>query len=198
MDLMLTCERCGGPVSLPPRGRTPEYCSTKCRVAAHRARQLPPEMTKRPRWARFANTPRAGGKPTRRPVMANGRSASSTNPRTWTTYAAVKVSKAGHGVGFMLGDGIGAIDLDRCIVAGRLEKWAQEIVDACPATYIEISPSGTGLHIFGHMSPRPGRGQRGGARIEIYSRDRFMTVTGDRWPGSVNTLADLNAVVASL
>lgn len=195
---MLTCERCGDSMSLPPRGRTPRYCSTKCRVAAHRARQLPQELTSRQRWARFANTPRPGGKPTRRPVMENGRSASSTNPHTWTTYAAVKASKAGHGVGFMLGDGIGAIDLDRCIVDGRLEAWAQRIVDMCPPTFIEVSPSGTGLHIFGHLAAGPGRGQRAGARIEIYSRARFMTVTGDQWPGSVNTLGDLSAVVASL
>jgi len=195
---MLTCEKCGETMSLPARGRTPRFCSTRCRVAHHRAQQLPAEMTSKPRWSRFANTPRAGGKPTRRPIMANGRSASSTNPRTWTTYDVVKAAKSGDGIGFMLGDGIGAIDLDRCLANGRLEPWAQAIVNACPATYIEISPSGTGLHIFGHVVPGPGRGQRAGERIEIYSRARFMTVTGDRWPGSVNTLADLSAVIASL
>lgn len=155
-------------------------------------------MTQLDRWARFANTPRAGGKPTRRPVMVNGRSASSTNPRTWAPYAAAVKSKAGDGIGFMLGAGIGAIDLDRCIVDGRLEPWAQDIVDRCPPTYVEVSPSGTGLHIFGHLDGAPGRGQRGGDRIEVYSRQRFMTVTGNRWEGSVNSLADLRDVVASL
>lgn len=130
--------------------------------------------------------------------MVNGRSASSTNPRTWASYSAVKASRSGHGIGFMLGAGIGAIDLDRCIVDGQLEEWAQAIVDRCPRTYIEVSPSGTGLHIFGLLEGAPGRGQRGGQRVEVYSRQRFMTVTGQRWEGSVNSLADISDVVASL
>ena len=40
------------------------------------------------------------------------------------------------------------IDLDNCIEDGKLLPWAQEIVDRFGATYIEISPSGTGIRIF--------------------------------------------------
>jgi primase-polymerase (primpol)-like protein len=134
----------------------------------------------------------------RRPITATGAAASSTNPATWATYAAVRDAKAGHGVGFMLGEGIGCIDLDKCLTNGRLESWAQAIVDRCPATYIEVSPSGTGLHIFGYLTPAPGRGQRAGVRIEVYSRDRFMTVTGRRWNGAPSTLADITELTATL
>lgn len=154
-------------------------------------------MTELDRWARYANTPR-GGRLTRRPITPRGMSASSTQSRTWSPYVAVRDSRHGDGMGFMLGDGIGCIDLDKCIVDGRLEPWAQEILDRCPATYIEVSPSGTGLHIFGRLDPGPGRGQRAGIRIEVYSTARFMTVTGKHWPGSANVLGDLRAVVATL
>lgn len=40
------------------------------------------------------------------------------------------------------------IDLDHCIENGKLTDWAAEIVSHFKNTYIEISPSGTGLRIL--------------------------------------------------
>jgi len=185
-------------VTLPARGRTPKYCSTRCRVAAHRARQLPAEMQSAHRWVRFRNVQVSATRSTRKPIMVNGRSASSTNPRTWVSLESARKSKVGDGLGFVLGDGIGGIDLDHCIVDGVLEPWAQEILDRCPPTYIEVSPSGKGLHIYGRITAGRGRGQHGRDGIEFYSTGRYFTVTENRWKGSVNSLGDLRDVVATL
>lgn len=169
------------------------FCSGRCRVRAHRARvnPIPRELLDRDRWV----THRA-----KVPVTPFGRVASSTDPSTWRDYAtaAAAVAAGGvDGVGFVLdGDGIACIDLDHCIREdGTLEEWAADIVAACPATYVEVSPSGTGLHVFGlaHV----GKGRRSGG-VEVYDRGRYMTVTGRRWASAPCRLSDISAVVASL
>lgn len=130
------------------------------------------------------------------PVQVDGRAASSTNPRTWTTYEAAARSRTGDGLGFVLaGDGIACIDLDHCLIGDVLEPWAQEIVDRCPRTYVEVSPSGTGLHIFGLATVGVGRNMGG---IEFYDRGRYMTVTGRRFGSFPRTLADISGLIASL
>lgn len=70
-------------------------------------------------------------------------------PSTFKSYeAAEKVMHQYAGLGIRLSDRLVAIDLDDCIEDGILLPWAQEIIDRFKDTYIEISPSGTGIHIF--------------------------------------------------
>lgn len=173
------------------------YCSTRCRVAAHRARRraIPAEMRGRDQWVR-----RSGAKVPL--VAADGRPASSTDPGTWCSFAVASASKVGVGLGFVLApdDGIVCIDLDHCVDGARVASWAQEIVDACPGTFVEVSPSGTGLHIFGRGRVERGRKIRraDGARIEVYSQGRYIGVTGRGHAGAPSRLADLSAVLAAL
>lgn len=76
------------------------------------------------------------------------------------------------------------IDLDGCIIDGQLVPEAQQIVDFCNS-YTEISPSGTGLHIFviGKLPPglphKIAMESQGYKAFEIYNRQRYFTVTGD-------------------
>lgn len=109
-------------------------------------------------------------------------------------------SSVGAGPGFVLnGDGIVCIDLDHCLVDGVLESWAQEIVDLMQATYMEVSPSGDGLHIWGHGELDRGRRIRvDGGYVEAYATGRYLTVTGAAWTGSVGTLASLDRVFRAL
>ena len=178
----MTCAWCG--TSFAGRADA-RYCSTACRVGAHRAQ--PPEQLRRlKRWLRHDR---------KRPIQVSGAPASSTNPNTWTTYERAAASTRGSGLGFALGDGIACIDLDHCLTDGVLADWAAPIVRACRGTYIEISPSGDGLHIFGFAEVGKGR-KRGG--VEVYDRGRYMTVTMRRYKRAPLVLQDLSAVVATL
>ncbi|MGY1945326.1 bifunctional DNA primase/polymerase [Nocardia asiatica] len=190
---MRVCERCGGDLGAPRRGPTPRYCSGRCRVAAHRARQVvPSEMRTRDRWVMWKQAYR-GGLPTKVPIQPTGKAASSTNAATWSPWARVRPAAR---KGYVLGGGIGCIDLDHCLVDGELTPAAAKFLAALPPTYIEVSPSGRGLHVWGRLPE--GRGRRyvtpDGLHVERYSVGRYITVTERPAPGSVRRLADLSEV----
>ena len=86
--------------------------------------------------------------------------AANNDPGTWGTrsaaVAAVLAGKA-NGVGFALtGTEIGAVDLDHCRdpETGAVDAWAQEILDAAPTAYHEVTVSGAGLRIIGTVKGR--------------------------------------------
>lgn len=167
--MVIECESCGVDFRHSRPGPTPRFCTSRCRQRAHRA-GVPAEMRRLPRW-----TARDG----KRPMMMDGRPASSTNAGTWTTYAAVK--RLPHGV--MLGDGLACLDLDDCFDGGKLRLWARAAISkVADPIYIERSMSGEGLHVF-HRAPES-RGRKhvtaDGGGIEWYSHSRFIAVTGDR------------------
>lgn len=140
-----------------------------------------------PRWVRHLR---------KVPKTVAGKAASSTDARTWSPYEVAVNSRVGDGLGFVLnGDGIACVDLDHCINDGVLEPWAEEILERTPATYVEVSPSGTGLHIFGFATVGAGRNLGG---VEFYDRGRYMTVTGKRWGKAPRQLADISGLIASL
>ncbi len=153
-------------------------------------------MTRRRQWVRYSDrkVPLSARGPKRAP-------ASSTDPETWSSYSAAKRSRAGVGIGFVLSsvDRLVCIDLDHALVDGALTAWARRIVARLPRTYIEISPSGTGLHIWGYGSVGRGRRiRRGDTAVEIYDRGRYMTVTGERFEKAPSVLADLSRVIDDL
>lgn len=105
----------------------------------------------------------------------------------------------GHGLGFVLGDGVGCIDLDDALVAGEPLPWVRRFLASLPPTYIEVSMSGRGLHVFGLLDPAPGRVlRRDGRKVEWYSTGRYIAVTGNVWRTSVPTLADLTPTIGRL
>lgn len=116
---------------------------------------------------------------TKRPLCPfTGGSASSTDPMTWGTYEQAR--ERSTLIGFVLGQGIGCIDLDGALNAdGTLTEGAAAIVAHYPRSYIEVSPSGRGLHIWGLAPEQRGfrRTWRGQA-VEFYSQGRYITVTG--------------------
>ncbi|MDJ0311682.1 bifunctional DNA primase/polymerase [Arthrobacter sp. H35-D1] len=136
------------------------------------------------RWVRRA--------PDKRPLTVTGRAASSTNPRTWSSFDEAQASTAGAGLGFVLrGDGIGVIDLDHAIVDGVILPWAAEVLAANPGTFTEVSQSGEGLHVWGLLAPTKGRVIRDGRNIEIYSTGRYVAL-GTALPGTSMELLPLN------
>lgn len=193
------CEREGCDQVLPAAGRgpVPRFCSTRCRVAAHRARRrVPAELTRTPRWVRHSQA--------KVPLTIRGRAASSTDPSTWSTHEQARGSAVGAGLGCVLtaDDDIVCIDLDHALDGtGRPVPWAAELLAAVPPTWIEVSPSGEGLHIWGRADMLGGRRlPRPGGGVEVYGSGRYITVTGRLYGGrrATTQLADISALVASL
>ncbi len=122
--------------------------------------------------------------------------AKSTDPDTWTSFAdAVAYHERSEtdtdGIGFVVHDGDTVLGLDLDDVrnpdTGDLEPWADDLLDDIP-TYAEVSPSGTGLRLFG-IGFVPDGGNRGevdddAGHLEMYDSGRYLTVTGQRVDGS--------------
>lgn len=172
------------------------FCSGRCRVASHRARRaVPAELTSRPRWVR--RTAR------KVPLTAAGRVASSTDSSTWCRYREASASRAGVGLGFVLaGDGIVCLDLDGALDAdGEVLPWAQEILDTAGPTWVEVSASRRGLHVWGHGALPGGTGRRlalNPGSVELYSTGRFIAVTGRTWGDTPRRLGSVQHLIDSL
>jgi putative DNA primase/helicase len=142
-------------------------------------------------WVLWRADFRGQGKPTKVPYCVSDprRRASSTDPTTWSSfedavdaYGALQVD----GIGCVLTAAaeISCIDLDRVIANGALDLRATTIVERC-GSWTEISPSGTGLHVFVRGSVHSAIK---GDQIEVYSDARYIAITGHRWPGTSSDL----------
>lgn len=164
-------------------------------VEAERAARVPAELRSRARWVRYSSR--------KVPLRIDGRFASVNDPSSWSDFAAASAATAGQGIGFVLTaqDRIVVVDLDHAVEDGRVLPWAQRIVDALPATYMERGRSGTGLHLwFRGEVPAGRRIRKKDVAVEVYSDRRYMIV-GDRVDGTPLSLAELPdaaGVIASL
>lgn len=166
---------------------------------------LPAALLGLPNWVAWKAIER-GGKVTKVPLSAIRRGlASSTDPRTWSTYelaANYADAESCDGIGFVFTRSpFVGIDLDHCIDPrnGAVAPWAFDIV-ARFNSYTELSPSGTGLHIFVKGKLPPGRRRRHvdaegesihiDAAIEVYDTGRYFTVTGRQLPGTPGTIVE--------
>ena len=142
---------------------------------------------------------RRNGKPTKVPYNPRtGELAKTNDPSTFGTFAeAMRAYAMGggpggaswSGIGYRVSEGIGAIDIDKCIREdGTVNDVAASILSFFPDTYFERSPSGTGLRGFFKLSPDFAydktvyyvNNRKHG--LEVYlpnTTNRFVTVTGD-------------------
>lgn len=141
---------------------------------------IPLELQAIPRWVVWGETkiPFCPNNPRRR--------ASVTDAATWATFEqAVMAFKQGAfgGVGFVLSnsDRITAIDIDKIDLDENSGQQAQALLDSLGCGYIEISPSGGGLHGWGLADALPSgrRGRYAGLNVEVYSGARYITMTGN-------------------
>lgn len=120
---------------------------------------------------------------TKMPMQALGfRTASSTDPRTWSSFedAVLAVNLGFHDyIGFVFNDnGIVGIDIDDGYTDdGKLSDLALDIVDKC-RSYTEHSKSGRGFHIF-VKGDVPFKGKNNLAGVEVYKTARFFIMTGN-------------------
>lgn len=132
----------------------------------------------------------------------NGR-ASSTNPKTWSSFerAQKKYESSGdyNGLGVVISQDSGLIfmDVDHCFdTDGSVSDIGADVLELCQGkTFIERSQSGTGMHVlaFGTI-PKSYKNSVNGT--EMYDRGRFCALTGDAL--SVHEIAFLQPEISSL
>jgi putative DNA primase/helicase len=160
---------------------------------------VPKELQALPVWLLWKEEPNGDDKPRKVPYYFDGgkRSIPDTpNDRgrlvTFDRLLGEFDSNDFSGVGVALGLVpntsmiLSGIDLDNSVRDGVIAPRAQQVVDAGKSAYTEISPSLTGLKIFGTGDI----GTERAPELEIYSGRRYFTVTGERI-GHSGRLADL-------
>jgi hypothetical protein len=165
---------------------------------------VPPELRARPQWVLWRYGPRRkdGKRPKLPYSTGTRRAADTTDPASWGSFdqaaAALASNRYFDGIGFVFGpdDPFTGVDLDGCIDAeGKIAPWAYQVLDQLPGAYVELSPSGTGVHAI-VRAQLPGPGRRRG-QLECYDRERYFTITGRAMvePGPI---ADAQAAITEL
>lgn len=136
--------------------------------------KTPQDLINSSSWIRWIKRKSDGAK---LPASArNGLIISVNDFSEWSSYEEASRSPYGA-LGFVFtGNGIVGIDLDDCIEHGAFSAFAEEILDLTKS-YAEISPSGSGVHIYIRSHNAPTVKKTG---LEIYSNHRFFTFTEDR------------------
>ena len=143
---------------------------------------IPEELRLLKQWCVWRYEDTDLSKPTKVPYQAKGPHKASVNDAsTWSTFEecehAYKWSNgalAGIGFIFSENDPYAGIDLDATEDAALLAR--QQKVFSSFDSYSELSPSGKGLHIIIKAKLPNGRRR---SSIELYSSNRFFTMTGN-------------------
>ena len=162
---------------------------------------FPDELTQLRQWVNWRLTPRKeGGKPTKPPLTASGKAASTDDPTTWAHFSTAKSAASKFdGIGFVLtkDDPYVAFDFDHCRcpalpginpAISPLDAILPEIAAHIKLlnSYTEPSPSGKGIRVFA-KGTLPVDGKRRGP-IEVYQAGRYVTVTGHSLAGFPRTI----------
>ena len=152
---------------------------------------FPKELTELKQWVCWRLVPDGnGGKDKKMPFNPiTGKAAASNKPDTWTDYAtaADALERYGYtGLGFMFSkdDGLVGVDIDNCYdpKTKTFNEIAKAIIARQP-TYMEFSPSGTGIHLF-YKGKMPGVGNKNTKTgVEMYEHTRYFTMTGKKITG---------------
>lgn len=144
-------------------------------------------------WLNWRLEKTSDGKATKIPYQTNGKKASTTDPDTWSTFdEAKKNSGKFSGIGIVLepATGIVGVDFDHCIENGKVILKEMEDFIEKSETYVEYSPSGTGLHILFHCPERLDLKRNKHTydkekklSVEIYNNGRYFTFTGNSLKG---------------
>jgi putative DNA primase/helicase len=120
-------------------------------------------------------------------------------PNTWASFEKAREIATHHhlGIGFVLtsGDPYTCVDLDHCVDEHREVSEATRSILSLLSGYVELSPSGTGLHTWIKNEVPVNRRTIG---IEVYSSKRWMSVTGRHNPHIQPVIPERTAELAEL
>ena len=159
---------------------------------------IPEEMQRLEQWVAWRSVSR-NGRPANPPIVPHTERFARVNDRaTWSTleHAIATAMCIGGGIGFVFteDDDFWGVDLDGCRnpETGTIDDWASDILSGFDSEYIEVSPTGTGVHIIGTGTPpyvkdTSPAGERYGKRcgVEQYDAGRYFTLTGNQIKNAV-------------
>lgn len=151
----------------------------------HHYDNIPAQLRRRPNWVAWGVRDAPPKAPFNPASLLWGRPspAKAGVRETWSRYeVATECVRRGlaRGIGYEFDGSVYGVDLDHVInESGTLTPQAREIVSKLDS-YTEVSPSGTGLHIF-VLAPGVNitRHRKKDYFLEIYSVGRYFTVTGN-------------------
>ncbi len=142
---------------------------------------IPIEMKECPVWICWRKENRNNGRIAKIPMNPfDGRYGDVTNPAKWTTFekalnACNKYNMDGIGFVFSKEYGFVGVDIDHCIDEdGILSDFAKEIIEELDS-YTELSPSGTGIHIYYFGKLPEGKRRDSKLGIEMYFADTYCS-----------------------
>ena len=144
--------------------------------------RIPLAMYSARRWLNWRAVER-DGKWTKMPCDAERKPVDATDPSNGRTFAEAERAATGDpdlGIGFMLGDGWLGVDLDNVVDPSTdqinnpdVEEWL-----LTTDSYVETTPSKTGLHVIFEGVKIPEWSQNRRDFVEVYADKRYFTVTG--------------------
>ncbi|MFH0748935.1 MAG: hypothetical protein V1915_03325 [Candidatus Bathyarchaeota archaeon] len=152
--------------------------------------KIPEELKSKRQWLNWKYSRDDKGNMTKIPVAPYlGKttvSAYDLNNLTTFEIAVEHARKLEMGIGFSFftGSRISGIDLD------KLDDETAEIIKLA-GSYTEYSPSGRGVHILGYGKAESLKKEE----VEVYSHDRFFTVTGDILESAPKELGNIQPVL---
>lgn len=164
-----------------------------------------PGLCDYPQFILYIVRPRPGkpGKTDKFPINpATGRACDPTDPSAWMSLATAQQHIAagkGEGIGFVFTeqDPFFFLDIDGAYADG---KWSESSASFCsmfPGCFVEVSHSGTGLHVIGSAPLHPPHGTRyNELGLELYTKGRFVALTGTGATGTAAT--DATAALGQL
>lgn len=137
------------------------------------------------------------GKWTKPPHQIGGALATVSVPGTWASFEQIRQAyqfDIFDGVGYVFtgDDGVVGFDWDHSVDGAEIDPTAADHISRLN-TYTEVSPSGHGLRAFAPGKLPPGGRKQG--RIEMYDRSRYLTLTGNLFPGTPNEIQPRQEVI---
>lgn len=159
---------------------------------------IPQVLKDLPIWVGFKFTPQKDKKDKKIPVNgATGKNARCNDPKTWQSFnEVIKCPEQLDAIGFAITTPYIGIDIDGCVVDEVISPFARKIISELDS-YTEYSPSRTGVHII-CKGKLPKDRKFSTFNVEMYSGNRFFTVTGDVVAGCGSEIKDCSGKLKDL
>ncbi len=125
------------------------------------------------------------------PINLQGAKVDPHDPANWLSEEeAFRYATAlGCGVGFVLttADPFFCLDIDKCITGGNWSPLAIKLFEMLPGAAMELSVSGTGVHLWGTYWQDLGPRKIKNPGLELYTDKRFIALTNNIQQGTIWT-----------